>query len=117
MYDKKLTEYKNRQADLHIKMQAHSDADEEFYVTANTVLNLSKRAIEIFESSEVMEKRQFLNYLLQNAELKDRQLTFELRSPFNHILEFNSQTREKQGLNPVHPIWLRGWDSNPRPIG
>ena len=87
-------------------MQAHSDADEEFCVTANTVLNLSKRAIEIFEGSEVMEKRQFLNYLLQNAELKDRQLTFELRSPFNYILEFNSQVREKQGINPAHPIWL-----------
>ena len=86
-------------------------------MTANTVLNLSKRAIEIFEGSEVMEKRQFLNYLLQNAELKDRQLTFELRSPFNYILEFNSQVREKQGINPAHPIWLRGRDSNPRPIG
>lgn len=117
MYDKKLREYKNRQAELHIKMQAHSDADEDFYLTANMVLNLAKRASEIFERSEVPEKRQFLNFLLQNAELKDREFSFELKNPFNHLLEFNFRQREKQGINPAHPIWLRGWDSNPRPIG
>jgi site-specific DNA recombinase len=110
MYDKKLSEYKNRQSDLHIKMQAHSDADEEFYVTANTVLNLAQRAKEIFEGSEVMEKRQLLNYLLQNAELKDRKLTFELRKPFNYLYEFNSQKRKKTSHTTDHPFWLRGWD-------
>jgi len=51
-------------------MQDHSDADEQFYLTANMTLNTAKRAKEIFMSSEVDEKT----------------LGFTLRSPFNLIL-------------------------------
>ena len=66
-------------------MQAHTDADYEFHITANTVLNLAKRALEIFESSETEEKRQFLNYLLQNCQLNGKKLEFSLRNPFDAI--------------------------------
>lgn len=45
-------------------MVRHEKADHNFYVTANTanmVMSLATRAKEIFESSEVNEKRQLLN--------------------------------------------------------
>ena len=70
------------------------------------VLNLAKRAQEIFESSEIPEKRQLLNYLLQNIRLKRRKLLFNLKTPFDTVLK----------VNTLYPK-LRGWDSNPRPIG
>jgi len=66
-------------------MQAHTGANYEFHIIANTVLDLAKRAIEIFESSEVDEKRQFLNYLLQNCQLNGKKLVFTLRNPFDTI--------------------------------
>ena len=87
MYDKKLREYKERQGQILVDMRIHSDADEEFYLTANTVLNVAKRALEIFKSSEVLEKRQFLNFLLQNCELQGKKLEFSLRKPFDAVLE------------------------------
>ena len=59
MYDKKLKEYKAKQADLLQQMKDHSFADEEFHVTAARLLDVSKRAEEIFESSEPHEKRIF----------------------------------------------------------
>jgi len=86
MYDKKLREYKERQGQILVDMRIHSEADEEFYLTANTVLNVAKRALEIFKSSEVPEKRQFLNFLLQNCELQGKKLEFSLRNPFDRIL-------------------------------
>lgn len=52
------------------------------------VFSLANRALEIFESSEVNEKRQLLSFLLQNCRLQDKKLLFELRSPFNDILEY-----------------------------
>jgi hypothetical protein len=61
-------------------------ADEQFYLTANMTLNIAKRAKEIFISSEVDEKRQFLGFLLQNCMLDGKKLDFTMRSPFNLLL-------------------------------
>jgi len=74
MYDKKLKEYKEKQQDLFIQMEEHSKADENFYLTASKVLNLASRALQIFESSEVTEKRALLNFVLQNPVLSGRNL-------------------------------------------
>ena len=101
-YDKKLKEYKGKQADLLTQMEEHSEADGEFYLTANTVFNLAKRAVEVFESSEIPEKRQFLTFLLQNLTLDGQNLRFSLKEPFNTI----AATRHQ-------PIGFRDRDSNP----
>ena len=105
MYDNKLREYKERQGKILSDMRIHSEADEEFYLTANTLLNVAKRALEIFKSSEVPEKRQFLNFLLQNCELQGKKLEFSLRSPFNMILATRNRPigLRDQGSNLGHP--------------
>ncbi|MGB4254058.1 MAG: hypothetical protein WBJ22_03050 [Minisyncoccales bacterium] len=59
MFNKKLKEYKEKQAELETKMQSYTDADEKFYLTANMVLKLAQKAYEIFQSSEVEEKDNF----------------------------------------------------------
>lgn len=73
-------------------MRKHQKADEEYYITAGMILSLCKRADTIFESSEPMEKRQLLNFLLQNSKLQDKKLTFELKTPFNRVLEANNRS-------------------------
>lgn len=91
MYDKKLKEFKERQSAILTDMSIHSEADEEFYLIANTILNIAKRALEIFKSSEVPEKRQLLNFLLQNCQLEGKNLVFSMRSPFDKILATSNQ--------------------------
>jgi cytidylate kinase len=86
MYDKKLREYKERQGEILTDMRIHSQADEEFYLTANTVLNVARRALEIFKSSELPEKRQLLNFILQNCQLNEKRLEFTLRNSFDKVL-------------------------------
>ncbi len=68
MFNKKLQEYTERQAEIDEQTARYTQADEKFYLTANTVLNLAQKALEIFESSEVPEKRQLLNFLLQKPQ-------------------------------------------------
>jgi hypothetical protein len=104
MYDRKLREYKERQSAILTEMHIHSDADEEFFLTANMVLKLSQRALDIFKSSEVHEKRQFLNFLLQNCRLSDKKLEFDLRYPFDRVLATSNQPI---GLRTVESI--RTW--------
>lgn len=101
MYDRKLKEFKERQSAILTDMSIHSEADEEFYLIANTILNIAKRALEIFKSSEVPEKRQLLNFLLQNCQLEGKNLVFSMRSPFDKILATSNQ-----------PIGLRVQGSN-----
>lgn len=106
MYDSKLREYKERQGKILTEMRIHSDADEEFYLTAKMVLNVAKRAREIFDSSEVHEKRQLLNFVVQNCTLNGRNLRFTLKEPFDLIV----WTKRR-------PVVLPGSDSNRQPTG
>ncbi len=87
MYDKKLKEYKSKQADLLQQMQDHSAADEQHYLTASRLLDVCKRALEIFESSEPLEKRVFLNFILQNSVLDVKKPVFTLKPVFAGIVK------------------------------
>ena len=71
MYLDKVKDYKARQVEITEQMTRHEKADHNFYVTANMVMNLAARAREIFESSEVDEKRQLLNLVFQNFSLEE----------------------------------------------
>ena len=105
IYDKKMKELKEEQYVTTRKIEEYTQADENYHIIANTVFSLANRAQEIFESSEPNEKRQLLNLLIQNCRLSGKKLVFEVRSPFNTILETAHQ-----------PLGLPGSDSNRRPI-
>ena len=102
VYDTKLIQMKESQADILLQKEDHTNADKEYYITASTVLDLAKRTVEIFERSEVDERRQFLNYLLQNCTLNGKKLDFALRNPFNLIAKYSN-----------HPLKYPQGDSNP----
>jgi hypothetical protein len=87
MYDKKLKEYKSKQAKLLEQMNAHSLADQEYHLTAARLLDVCKRAEEIFKSSEPAEKRVFLNFVLQNSVLNARKPVFTLKPVFQGIVK------------------------------
>jgi len=82
-YDKKLEEYQTKQALINNELATHHKADKEYYITVALILRLAKRAYTIFKSSEAMEKRAFLKFLLQNCKLQGKNFTFELKKPFN----------------------------------
>lgn len=103
-YNKKFKEYTESQSKIMSEINKHDKADKEYYLTADRVLNLAKRAREIFESSEPQEKRQLLNYLLQNLELKGKNLVFKAKTPFDTVLLANTCSN-----------WLPGPDSNRQP--
>lgn len=96
IYDKKHQEYSDKLQLLNIELSEHTKANYDYQTTVASVLNVARRAKEIFDSSEISEKRQFLNYLLQNPTVNDKTLEFTMRSPFNLVLELASS-----------PSWLR----------
>jgi len=89
MFNQKLKEYKEKQQELLEKIETHDKTDENFLIIVNTVLSLAQRALKIFENSEVTKKRQLLNFLLQNATLKDKKLHYKLKTPYDTVLLAN----------------------------
>lgn len=63
-------------------MEAHIDADKASLITVKTVLDLAK---EIYESSKVDEKREILNFLFSNLEMKDKKAIITMREPFDKL--------------------------------
>lgn len=87
-YDEKVKECKTQRKDLLKQYEEHTEADANFNINANKILNLTSRAWELFESSEPAEKREFLNFILQNFSLSAKSLSFEAKNPFSGILAY-----------------------------
>ena len=51
-------------------------------------MNLAARAKEIFESSEVDEKRQLLNFVFQNLKLEGKNLSIQTCEPFTTLMDY-----------------------------
>lgn len=86
MYDNKYKEYREKQEGILTKLNSMQGADEEYYITAERLLDLANRAYELFQRSESEQKRQLLSLVLQNCQLKGRELVYELKKPFDSIL-------------------------------
>ena len=87
------------------KIKQHDNADEKFYITANAILLLAKRALEIFENSEMTEKRALLNFVFQNLELNGRKPVFMLKKPFDDMLAFGKCSLMLRTLNEIRTFF------------
>lgn len=83
-YDKKLQELKDKQYRLSAELDEHRKANHEHHLH---LLKLSRRVKQIFDSSEVNEKRGLIKFLLQNPFVSEKKLVFELRKPFDMVLQ------------------------------
>lgn len=93
-----------RQHDLDNKQIDYTDAEEKFAYTTTYLLDLSNRAYELFKSSRAEQKRRLINFSLSNLKLKDGLLDFNLKPPFNAIVNAHKSSN-----------WLRSSDSNREP--
>lgn len=78
MYLDKGKDYKACQVEITEQMTRHEKADHNFYVTANMAMNLAARVKKIFASSELDEKRQFLNLAFQKLKLDEKTYLYTL---------------------------------------
>ncbi len=85
-------------------MEQHSVGDEQYHLTASHLLDVCKRAVEIFESSEPLEKRIFLNFILQNSVLNAKKPVFTLKPAFAGIVKAHDTKQWLAGLDDVRTI-------------
>jgi len=89
--------YSNEQEKIEIRLKQFRQADDQYYITATTVLSVASRSYELFKSSKPNKKREILRLVLSNCTLKDENLCYDLKEPFQTILTYASCSE-----------WLRG---------
>ena len=103
-YDKKAIELREKQNELTDRINTLNISEEEYSLTLIKLIDISLRAYELFESSEVEQKRQIINFVFTNLELRGKTLEFELKKPFDVLINLsNCQNRSN---------WLGRKDSN-----
>lgn len=101
---KKLLQYQTSQKAITKELEKLQTADKNYYMTANTILSLASRAHELFRISKLDQKREILNLVLSNCTINGENLCYDLKKPFDTILECVSCN-----------AWLRGLDLNQEP--
>jgi hypothetical protein len=66
---------------------AHQKSDTHYLTSARIVLELSNKAYDLFLKQDSSEKRKLVNILLSNSSFDGKTLEFNLRSPFDTVME------------------------------
>lgn len=102
-YDKFFQTLNDQSLDINIRLEQLQEAENNYYITAKYVLDLTNRAYELFVSSEVELKRQLIKLVLSNLRMDGENIVCEVLSPFNLIVESSDGN-----------LWLGREDSNLR---
>lgn len=103
-YDRFYQKFKDQLIDIDISLARLKEAENNYYETANCVVELTKRAHDLFVGSEVEEKRQLIKLLLSNVRIEGKNIVYNVQKPFDLILECSDRQ-----------AWCARLDSNQRP--
>lgn len=99
---------KQEQYELEGKSALLTEADKNFSIAISTILSLGNNAYQIFKNSRIETKRAILKLLLSNLQMKDKQVSYNLRKPFDLIDSLNKKTPPKiEGVAIGDPNGIR----------
>ena len=104
LYERKFSEYRERQKSLQDKRDNVELLDDDYYGSISHLLKLANNAKSLFLNATSEQKRSLINIVLQNLFMTDRQLLWQYRKPFD-LMAFCTKNQN----------WLRRPDSNRRP--
>jgi len=88
----KKNKLKERQYELSDLLKSYDRVDDKFSKKLIGLINISSQAYETFKGSTVNEKRELLNFIFANLELKGRKLCYTLAFPFSEFEKINNCT-------------------------
>lgn len=85
-YDKLYKKFRGKIEEIDNRLVNLQKAEDNYYLTANYLLQLANKAYDLFVGSEIEEKRQLLKITLQNLTLEGKKVQFQVQKPFDTIL-------------------------------
>jgi site-specific DNA recombinase len=89
---------------LAVKLLALQKADRHYLENANLILELSRKAVRLFQKQDVSQKRRLIDILVSNCSYTEEKLDLELKPVFKEILKTTKSE-----------AWCARMDSNHRP--
>lgn len=99
--DKSITEdryYKKKEEleeDLlanNVRLSEHYKGDSDFKNSVSALFSLSSKAYELFNSSNIEQKRKLIGFVFSNLKLNGSKLEYSLNKPFDALANFNNHT-------------------------
>ncbi len=87
-YDRYYQSFREKIAETETQLAILQEAEDNYYITAKYLLELSNRAYDLFLNSEIEEKRQLIKLVLSNLEVKGENVRYQGQNPFNLILKY-----------------------------
>lgn len=87
-YDKFYQSFREHIAEIDTRMGILQEAEDNYYITVKYLLELANRAYELFERSEVEERRQLLKLVLQNLRVDGKTVRYDAIKPFDTIIKY-----------------------------
>jgi hypothetical protein len=138
-FDRKSREWR-AQTHLLDAIKEHQKADQSYMEDGIRILELARRAGDLFDKQVPSEKRRLLNCVLSTASWKDGTLALQVRQPFDMLIDANKAVHDQRSLerdsrtellqlsNSANPtkygvnlvpaprfeMWLPDMDSEPR---
>jgi site-specific DNA recombinase len=117
-FDRKAGEFRSEQGRIMRDINAHQNANRSYIEEGIKLLELSRKAAQLFESQPPSEKRKLLDFVLSNCSWKGGNLEAKYRQPFDLIASAALSDRhlksEHGPENGNFDNWRRERDSNPR---
>ena len=86
-YDRFHEKFRRQKDDISARLDKLQDAEDNYYITAKYLLDLSNRAYELFKSSKVEERRLLVNLVLSNLRVDGEKLLYDVNMPFKLIMD------------------------------
>ncbi len=103
-FEAKKTQIRQRQQTLENSLKGARSADDAFKDAFLALLNLAVESYDLFANSTIEQKRQLINFVFANLELKGPRLCYTLKKPFDQMLNLTDCK-----------LWRAREDSNPQP--
>ena len=102
-FSEKAQEWRRRQTELQVEIQAHQKADVDYLQLASRVLDLTQRAYDLYtRQQDNFEKRKLVDLMVSKVVVSDHQFVSNLREPFFTLSKLALAAVSRQN----RPKWL-----------
>jgi hypothetical protein len=88
-YDKFYQSFREKVSEIDTQLSMLQEVEDNYYLSAKYLLELANRAYELFESSEVEERRQLIKLVLSNIRVENDLVRYDAIKPFDTILNYD----------------------------
>ena len=95
-FDRKSAEWRTEQAKIQRTIDDHRSANQTYLEEGIQLMELGRRAPELFAKQEPREKRRLLDFVLSNCTWANGKLTVTYRQPFDLLAVTNEALRKEK---------------------